>query len=88
MNNSTDNSKRKFLKTIYAIQKSFGSQFGSISRNFSFGIKPSGHQQIKLEAWFSQVNEAKKQLYKEIYDDFKQKPFAYLDSTFDYGTFF
>ena len=37
---------------------------------------------------FRKSNEAKKQLYREIYDDFKQKPYAYLGSTFDYSTFF
>jgi hypothetical protein len=88
MHDSKDIPKRKYLKTIYEIQKSFGSQFGTISRNFSFGIKPTDQQRVKLETWFTQVNEAKKQLYREIYDDFQQKPFAYLGSTFNYGTFF
>jgi hypothetical protein len=45
----------------------FGSQFGNISRNFSFGIKPTDHQCIKLEIWFTQVNEAKKQLWVKLY---------------------
>jgi len=80
--------QRKFLKTIYEIQKSFGSHFGNISRNFSFGIKPTESQKLKLETWFTQVNDTKKELYLEIYNDFKQKPFAYLGTTFDYGTFF
>jgi hypothetical protein len=78
--------ERKFLKTIYDIQGSFGSSFGNISRNFSFGMKPTEKERIKLETWFTQVNEAKKQLYSEIYEDYRVKPFAYLGASFDYGT--
>jgi hypothetical protein len=81
-------SKRKFLKTIYDIQKVFGSSFGNVSRNFSFGIKPTEIEKQKLEIWFTQVNEAKGQLYKEIFEDFKNKPYAYLGNSFNYGTFF
>jgi hypothetical protein len=80
--------KRKFLKTIYDIQNSFGSHFGNISRNFSFGIKPSEKERIKLETWFTQVNEAKKQLYKQIHEDYKLKTYSYLGASFNYGTFF
>src|SRR3982750_3668013 len=79
---------RKFLKTIYDIQETFGSSFGNISRNFSFEIKQAEKERIKLETWFTQVNEAKKQLYSEIYEDYKVKPFAYLSTSFDYGIFF
>jgi hypothetical protein len=61
--------QRKFLKTIYEIQKSFGSHFGNISRNFSFGIKPTESEKLKLETWFTQVNDTKKELYLEIYND-------------------
>jgi hypothetical protein len=80
--------KRKFLKTIYDIQKSFGSHFGNISRNFSFGIKPTEKERIKLETWFTQVAEAKEQLYKQIHEDYKLKPYSYLGASFNYGTFF
>jgi RuvC nuclease domain len=80
--------KKKFLKTIYDIQNSFGSHFGNISRNFSFGIKPSEKERIKLETWFTQVNEAKKQLYKQIHEDYKLKTYSYLGASFNYGTFF
>ena len=88
MSKLNENSKRKYLKTIYEIQKSFGSSFGNISRNFSFGIKPSEKERIKLETWFTQVNEAKEQLYKEIHEDYILKPYTYLGATFNYGTFF
>jgi hypothetical protein len=72
--------KRKFLKTIYDIQKSFGSHFGNISRNFSFGIKPTEKERIKLETWFTQVTEAKEQLYKQIHEDYKLKTYESLAS--------
>jgi hypothetical protein len=80
--------KRKFLKTIYDIQNSFGSHFGNISRNFSFGIKPNEKERIKLETWFTQVTEAKEQLYKQIHEDYKLKTNSYLGTSFNYGTFF
>jgi hypothetical protein len=80
--------KRKFLKTIYAIQRAFGSEFGHISRNFSFGIKPTKEEQEKLERWFIQVSEAKQELYNEIYKDFTLHPYSFLDATFDYASFF
>ena len=88
MNKNNEISKRKYLKTIYEIQKTFGSSFGNISRNFSFGIKPTETERIKLETWFTQVNEAKEQLYKEIHESYTLKPYAYLGTTFNYGTFF
>ncbi|MDQ3840269.1 MAG: hypothetical protein M3297_13495 [Thermoproteota archaeon] len=88
MSKHNENSKRKYLKTIYEIQKAFGSSFGNIGRNFSFGIKPTEKERIKLETWFTQVNEAKRQLYKEIHEDYKLRPFAYLGTSFNYGTFF
>jgi hypothetical protein len=75
--------EKKFLKTIYAIQKSFGSHFGNISRNFSFGIKPNEKERIKLETWFTQVTEAKEQLYKQIHEDYKLKTNSYLGASFN-----
>ena len=44
--------KRKFLKTIYEIQRAFGVEFGQVSRNFSFGIKPTAEEKLRLETWF------------------------------------
>ena len=64
------------------------SHFGNISRNFSFGIKPTEKERIKLETWFTQVTEAKEQLYKQIHEDYKLKTYSYLGATFNYGTFF
>lgn len=81
-------SKRKFLKTIYAIQDNFGTGFGHVSRNFSFGLLPKKQQLNSLHKWFDEVKKAKDLLYKEIYTDFKKAPNKYLDNTFNYKTFF
>lgn len=80
--------KRKFLKTIYSIQDNFGTTFGHVSRNFSFGLLPNKQQLESLGNWFSEVMDAKGLLYKEIYTDFKKAPNKYLDKAFDYKTFF
>ncbi|KKW47716.1 MAG: hypothetical protein UY99_C0025G0021, partial [Parcubacteria group bacterium GW2011_GWA1_59_11] len=80
--------KRKFLKTIYAIQESFGVGFAGVSRTFSFGIQPTEEEKRRLEIWFEQVGTAKEALYKEIFEDFKKNPANYLGGKFDYGTFF
>ena len=80
--------KRKFLKTIYAIQESFGVGFAGVSRTFSFGIQPTEEERKRLEIWFKQVGAAKGALYEEIFEDFKKNPAKYLGGKFDYGTFF
>lgn len=80
--------KRKFLKTIYAIQDNFGTSFGYVSRNFSFGLLPKKQEISKLDKWFNEVIKAKIALYKEIYEDFKKSPNKYLDNAFNYKTFF
>lgn len=81
-------STRKFLKTIYSIQNNFGTGFGHVSRNFSFGLLPRNQQIESLNKWFSEVKKAKDLLYKEIYENFRKAPNKYLDNTFDYKTFF
>jgi hypothetical protein len=80
--------KRKYLKTIYDIQKTFGSDFGDVSRNFSFGIKPSETERLKLEIWYTQVISAKEELYKEVFEDYKSRPYTYLANSFKYETLF
>lgn len=79
---------RKYLKTIYSIQESFGANFGGVTRTFPFGIRPDEERKYRLKEWFSQVSEAKKELYFEIYKDYLRNPSKYLDSSFDYETFF
>lgn len=78
---------RKFLKVIYEIQKSFGVDFVGVSRTFSFGIKPSGSEREKLEKWFERVNAVKDNLYRTLFEDFKELPAKYLGAKFDYGRF-
>ena len=80
--------KRKFLKTIYAIQDSFGVKIGGGSSSFPFGILPTKEEEIRLDIWFQQVNEAKYQLYDEIYKNFVSSPPRYFRGEFDYDTFF
>lgn len=80
--------KRKFLRSIYQIQSNFGTSFGNVSRNFSFGLLPDDKQEKLLNIWFSQVINVKHTLYSEIYKDFKLAPNKYLNNTFDYATFF
>lgn len=80
--------KRKFLRSIYQIQSNFGTSFGNVSRNFSFGLLPDDKQEKRLNIWFSQAIDVKHTLYSEIYKDFKQTPNKYLNNTFDYATFF